>query len=406
MTISVILGGLSSTASAQLTPGDILVIDENAAAMGGNRGTLFRVDPDTGSRTALSIFSNADQGPLGRQPQNLAVEATGTILVIDLTAGTNSRGALFRVNPATGSRTLLSDFGNAAQGPLGTAPTGVAVEAAGTILVIDQHAGTNLRGALFQVHPTTGTRTLLSDFGNAAQGALGINPTGVTVEVAGTILVIDRDEGTLTQGALFRVDPATGNRDLLSDFGNAEQGPKGSNPTAVAMLLNEVEPPPPVHDLAVTRITAPQTVTLTATKPQLIKPVTVQLQNRSPHDETIPNLATLRDVLSLTVSSLGSCPPPDQVLKNPGLPKTLKPKKTLNVVFDVTFDCANDPAKGARHIDYSYSATVNHEALDGEADTHPGDDSCPRDPLGMVPNPDGTINDQGCAEEVTDVVQK
>ena len=70
------------------------------------------------------------------------------------------------------------------------------------------------------------------------------------------------------------------------------------------------------------------------------------------------------------------------------------------------FDCANDPAKGAGHADYHYSAIVTHEALDGEADTHPADDRCPRAPLGLVPHPDGKIKGQGCAEEVTDVVRK
>src|SRR5262245_60923714 len=65
----------------------------------------------------------------------------GDSLVIDRDAGTNSKGALFRVNPATGTRLLLSDFSNGAQGPLGTDPFGVAVEAGGTILVIDFEVG-------------------------------------------------------------------------------------------------------------------------------------------------------------------------------------------------------------------------------------------------------------------------
>ena len=43
----------------------------------------------------------------------------GDILVIDSQAGTNFNGALFVIDPVTGNRTLLSDFGNPAQGPLG-----------------------------------------------------------------------------------------------------------------------------------------------------------------------------------------------------------------------------------------------------------------------------------------------
>lgn len=36
----------------------------------------------------------------------------GNILVIDINAGAGGRGALFRVDPTTGARTVLSDFGS------------------------------------------------------------------------------------------------------------------------------------------------------------------------------------------------------------------------------------------------------------------------------------------------------
>ncbi len=45
--------------------------------------------------------------------------------VIDYNAGTGANGALFRVDPVTGARTLLSDFGSGA--PFGVNPNGVAV---------------------------------------------------------------------------------------------------------------------------------------------------------------------------------------------------------------------------------------------------------------------------------------
>jgi hypothetical protein len=49
----------------------------------------------------------------------------GDILVIDPGAGTGGLGALFRVDPITGARTLLSDFGVGAN--QGVFPWGVAV---------------------------------------------------------------------------------------------------------------------------------------------------------------------------------------------------------------------------------------------------------------------------------------
>ena len=55
----------------------------------------------------------------------VAVESNGQILVADPDAGTNGQGALFRVNPISGARTLLSDFGAGAN--QGIEPEGVAV---------------------------------------------------------------------------------------------------------------------------------------------------------------------------------------------------------------------------------------------------------------------------------------
>jgi len=52
---------------------------------------------------------------------------TGDIVVSDANSGAGNLGALFRVDPSTGVRTLLSDFGNVAQGPTGYDPYGVAI---------------------------------------------------------------------------------------------------------------------------------------------------------------------------------------------------------------------------------------------------------------------------------------
>ena len=162
----------------------------------------------------------------------MALEASGQILVVDLDAGTNTRGALFRVNPTTGARTVLSDFGSGSN--QGVDPASVAVEASGQILVDDINAGTNSLGALFRANPTTGARTLLSDFGNSNQGPLGSGFLGgVTVEPSGQILVVDLDAGTNTRGGLFRVNPTTGARAVLSDFGDSNQGPLGLEPAGL-----------------------------------------------------------------------------------------------------------------------------------------------------------------------------
>jgi sugar lactone lactonase YvrE len=261
---------LASTASAQLLPGDILVIDRDAGT--NSQGALFRVDPVTGARTLVSDFGIGDNP--GREPLGVAVEASGQILVTDTLAGTNVRGALFRVDPVTGARTILNDFG-AGDNP-GLCPADIAVETSGQILVVDVCTGASGQGALFRVDPVTGARTIVSDFGagdNAGgptgvavetsgqillidpfadvlfrvdpvtgartvvsvfgAGDPGVGPAGVAVEASGQILVIDPLAGTNFHGALFRVDPVTGARTVVSDFGAGDPPGRGLFDVAV-----------------------------------------------------------------------------------------------------------------------------------------------------------------------------
>ena len=62
------------------------------------------------------------------------------------------------MDPVTGARTLLNDFGVGLN--QGIDPVGVAVESSGQILVVDPFGGTNFHGALFRVDPVTGARTI------------------------------------------------------------------------------------------------------------------------------------------------------------------------------------------------------------------------------------------------------
>src|SRR5438445_13328290 len=115
----------------------------------------------------------------------------------------------------------------------------------------------------------------------------------------------------------------------------------------------------------------PPTINLSAATPALTKRVVVQIQNRSAHSETISNLTVLGNLVSVTLSNLHtSCTPPtaDLIQGPPNVvPRELKPKKKLNVFFNVSYstNCVPDRMKGTGHEDFSYAAHVNHAALDG-----------------------------------------
>jgi hypothetical protein len=306
--LAMLILGLTSFApihASDVPAGTIMVIDSGSGTNG--QGALYEVDPNTGTRTLVSDFGNASQGPTGQKlvAITIQVDALGlnsTVLVADAGAGTGYAGALFSVDPVTGQRTLLSDYGVDSQGPgyspssvLATSPllnlsstifttdpdypnnqsgadaddgaliqvstdgsrsvtsdfndaslgtpgeyaTGLAITSNGTLLVVDADAGTNEQGSLYSVNNASGSRNLITDFGNLEQGSPGGDPVGVTVVtgllgLADTPAVIDNDSGTDGIGNVFTINLSTGQRTVLSDMGNSDYGPIGADPVAIA----------------------------------------------------------------------------------------------------------------------------------------------------------------------------
>jgi len=174
-----------------------------------------------------------------------------------------------------------------------------------------------------------------------------------------------------------------------------------------------------IHDLAVVKITGKATVKGAA---PATAGVAVKIQNRSDHSETIDSsdlgngvsTGLVRLSVSVADDDDESCNAADVVLdsaKNAALfaggAKLLKPKKKLTVSYLVTYECSNvqplnrsDPSRG----DYNYVATVFHDVLDGNADDHAADDTCPHAALpgnrDANPPPKG-VKDKGCGAKIT-----
>jgi hypothetical protein len=162
-------------------------------------------------------------------------------------------------------------------------------------------------------------------------------------------------------------------------------------------------PPPTTSDLAVVRITAPATV-LQGSAP---RPVSVQIQNRGVHAESI-TLANLGDgvttgLVRLAVAAVDndgeSCEPAVVTLgANAPLFRrgalVLRPRAILTVRFLVTYQCSDAARRDAKDLtaaDYQHTATVFASAL-GSVDPHPADDVCPHHPAGKI----GGVVDRGC----------
>jgi len=193
-------------------------------------------------------------------------------------------------------------------------------------------------------------------------------------------------------GSSFAIGTATVTCTATDAAGN-------TNACSFTILVNETLPE--VHDLAIVRLMAPHFVNLKAADPALTKRIRVRIQNRSGHDEVIPSFEVLSNLVTVRLTNLVSgCPAPEVrlILGPPNhVPRTLRPKRAINIFYEATFsvECLPDELKGTGHEDFSCGAVVNHAILDGEADTHPECDVCPRQAVDE-PNPDGRITDKGC----------
>lgn len=185
---------------------------------------LLRVDPATGDRSVVSGCADAvcastiGSGPAFFAPRFVALRADGDALVAD--RSTPGTWAVVHVDLASGDRNVVSGCANetcsqtVGEGPAIGRLFGIAVGADGSIYVADGLA-------VYEIDPANGDRTRLSGCDDAGcSSAVGAGPTfGEPADIAfqadGSLLVTYRIEGK-PFGALRSVDPATGDRTLVS----------------------------------------------------------------------------------------------------------------------------------------------------------------------------------------------
>lgn len=184
---------------------------------------LFKVDPDNGNRTVLSKLDDESQGPTILRGDRMLLETEDTILVLD-----RGGSKVVRVDLDTGERTLVTDFGAL------RSLSGFALEPSGNLLVTS-FASRLLRR--FDI--MTQELTVVSDFEDLGLGPRGRILEGVVVDPSGRIFVADSQAelSLMRQGAIFEVDPVTGERTVLTDFADDTQGPEGGKPTTIKLAV-------------------------------------------------------------------------------------------------------------------------------------------------------------------------
>lgn len=206
---------------------------------------ILAIDPDTGRRSLFSDPANSGQGPSFNY--FLGLDPSGRMFATD--TGNSNTESLMELDPDSGARTLVSQVPAQNPDPNPTTaftcgsgsdtPEGGVKGAGNRLYCSDQFNSSGDRFSLDVVNTATGERSTLSDFDQAAQGPLVGIPRGQAWGPDGRLLLLDDGRSnTEGLGGIQAINPDTGTRTLLSDFGDATQGPQIFNARAFAV------PPP------------------------------------------------------------------------------------------------------------------------------------------------------------------
>jgi sugar lactone lactonase YvrE len=214
------VGGPSLQSPVAITldaAGDLLIAESFEIDINGvETPSVIRVNRSTGARTLVSSNAAPNNGPDLVSPSGIAVEASGSILIADPYAFASGNGGVIRVDPVTGVRTTLSRNQAPVGGPSFAYPRDLAVAANGDIYVLDANG-------VIRVNPVTGVRTLISSNTHPAGGPSYVHTSFLTLDAAGSILV--SDWGAQDGGRIMRVDPVTGSRTTVSENAAPVGGP-------------------------------------------------------------------------------------------------------------------------------------------------------------------------------------
>jgi hypothetical protein len=147
---------------------------------------------------------------------------------------------ILQVDTLTGNRTVVSSTSIGTGPSLGT-PEGAEFDNSGHILVSNLliNAQSQIQAAIFSVDPATGNRSIVTGDGVGTGPILGDFTGQFGVASNGTIFISSL-AFTVQQLPILSVDPATGNRTILSDATHGT-GPL-FDPTTALMVVPTPEP--------------------------------------------------------------------------------------------------------------------------------------------------------------------
>ncbi len=211
-----IIGICGISPAAILSPGDIVLASGGDYQQEGD-GAIYKVDPVTGDRIIIS-GPGVGSGP-GFEAFGIAVATHRDVYFSSFSSSPLANPSVYHLDVSSGNRQVIASP-TVGTGPIVESPVGVVVREDGGLIVLDGSAG-----KVVLVDPTTLHRTTISGPGVGAGPSL--SPTGIALGRDGSILVTNVfGIGGILTSTLVRIDPLTGDRETVSsDFLGNGPGP-------------------------------------------------------------------------------------------------------------------------------------------------------------------------------------
>ena len=155
----------SAPTAAPLVTADGSLYGTTTSGGANNAGTIYRLDPATGTLTTLASF---DLGTTGSGSKTtLVTDGNGNFYGINPNGGVGGRGTIFAYSTTAGTLTAVANFSPT----IGVFPEGGLLLAPdGNLYGTTSLGGTNFVGTIFQFNPTTAAVTVLENFSGNSDG--------------------------------------------------------------------------------------------------------------------------------------------------------------------------------------------------------------------------------------------
>ena len=184
-------------------------------------GTVFSFDPATGAESVVYSFCSLENCSDGGFPTDQLIAVKNKLFGTTSLGGTNQEcnlgcGTVFLVDPATGSESVLYSFCAQQACADGSNPQGGLLIINGKLYGTTQTGGAYGGGTVFSIDSRSGTESVVHSF--QVGKADGTGPSGDLTYVNGLIYGTTSGGGKHYDGTVYSIDPSTGDESILYSF--------------------------------------------------------------------------------------------------------------------------------------------------------------------------------------------